>query len=40
MDKGEDVMTTSGICMVGAIILALLGIDGWGWLLFIGVLLH
>lgn len=29
----------AGICVIGAIIVAATGNDGWGWLLFVAVLL-
>lgn len=32
-------MTASTICVIGAIIVAASGHDGWGWLLFVAVLL-
>ncbi len=32
-------MSASAICVIGAIIVAASGHDGWGWLLFIAVLL-
>ncbi len=31
---------SSVACVIGAIILALHGIAGWGWFLFLAVLLH
>lgn len=30
--------TPSAICMVGAVVLASNGVSGWGWFLFVGLL--
>lgn len=32
-------MTASGLCIIGAVIVAATGHDGWGWLIFAAILL-
>jgi len=34
----EPKLTASQLCILGAIIVACTGHDGWGWLLFVAVL--
>lgn len=36
MTKRSDLI---GLCIIGAIVVAATGNDGWGWLLFVAVLL-
>lgn len=33
-------MSVSGLCIIGAIIVAASGHDGWGWLIFAAILLN
>lgn len=35
--KGEHVL--AAMCLLGAIVIAVSGHDGWGWLLFVAVLI-
>lgn len=32
-------MSPSGICFIAAGVLAVMGVPGWGWFLFVGVIL-
>jgi hypothetical protein len=33
-------MSASGLCVIGAIVVAASGHDGWGWFLFIAFLVN